>query len=78
MKGKGVMTYTDGTKLSCYWGHDTKGNDACNEGKGKIYFPNGDEYKGDIKNGVAKGNGVLTHTDGSIYTGGFRKGKKFG
>jgi hypothetical protein len=42
------------------------------EGKGKIYYNNGETYEGDFKNDVAEGNGVFISPNGDKYKGEFK------
>ncbi|MCE9501614.1 MAG: hypothetical protein K8R21_14110 [Leptospira sp.] len=46
--------------------------------KGKIRFENGDQYEGEIKGSKPSGKGTYISTDGMIYMGGFRDGKREG
>ena len=38
-------------------------------GNGKYYFPSGESYEGECKNGKAHGKGVFRFIDGSLYDG---------
>ena len=41
-------------------------------------FQNKDKYEGEFKNDNITGKGTLACSDGSIYTGDFKEGKKHG
>ena len=47
-------------------------------GKGADYFNNGDNYRGEYKNGKPDGYGVYTWANGSTYEGYFANGLKAG
>jgi hypothetical protein len=50
-----------------------------NKGKGKINFPNGDVYEGELKDGMMHGQGTLQNNQlTSRYEGLFRNGMKHG
>ena len=54
------------------------GNCAC-EKEGTYNYPNGDYFKGTLKNDVPSGKGILYYKNGDIkYDGEFVKGKKQG
>ena len=57
--------------LSMKWeGRHTGGMvDGIRQGKGSATFPNGDVYKGDFRNGMRDGEGVLLQADGVRYEG---------
>ena len=54
--------YDDGT----YYG-DFKNNKR--EGKGIMYYNNGDKYEGDWKNDYMKGKGIMHYNNGNKYEG---------
>jgi len=58
-----------------YVGHVING---LKEGKGTLYFNNGDRYEGDFKNDNAEGKGIYYWNDGDRYEGDFRNDKKEG
>ena len=43
---------------------------------GRIYYPNGDIYEGEIQNNLFNGKGKLIHNDGTIFEGEFIDGEK--
>ena len=45
------------------------------DGKGKMFFENGDVYEGDFVFGKEHGYGVFTWADGDVYEGNFKDGK---
>ena len=45
---------------------------------GRIFFPNGDIYEGDIKNSVPHGNGMIIFKNEEIYKGDFENGEMTG
>lgn len=47
-------------------------------GKGKIFFDNGEVYQGDFKDSMINGTGSYKYEDGSIYCGEFKHGLKDG
>ena len=47
-------------------------------GKGKIEFPSGDVYEGDLVKGVMQGKGVLKYASGDVYEGDFAHGVREG
>ena len=66
MENKHVLNYKlvhDGT---VYEGEFI--NDKAN-GKGKMFFSNGDKYEGNFINNIASGYGKYTKVDGSYYEG---------
>ena len=46
------------------------------EGKGIIYFNNGNRYEGKYKNVKAEGKRILYYKNGNKYEGEFKMGKK--
>ena len=48
------------------------------EGKGIIYYGNGNRYEGEWKNGKYEGKGIASWNDGDRYEGDFRNGKTEG
>ena len=48
------------------------------EGKGIIYFNNGDRYEGDFRNGKSEGKGIYYYNTGDKYEGDFRNDKREG
>ena len=46
--------------------------------KETINYPNGDIYKGEIKDGKKHGQGTLTKDDGSKYVGEWKNGETHG
>ena len=48
------------------------------EGRGEMYFDNGDIYKGEFKNGKCDGKGVAYYNNGDRYEGDFKNNKKDG
>jgi len=68
--GEGVYT-SCGVKLIGVW------KDNHLNGKGKMACQNF-EYDGEFVNSVRNGYGIETHTDGTIYKGYFKNGKKHG
>ena len=48
------------------------------EGKGTVYFNDGDRYEGDFKNDKAEGKGIEYYNNGDIYEGDFRNEKREG
>lgn len=44
------------------------------DGRGKKYWPNGNSYAGDYKNGKPHGTGAYRWANGSTYTGAFQNG----
>jgi hypothetical protein len=44
----------------------------------KIFYNDGSEYKGDVKNEKPHGYGVMTYNDGSTYVGEWSEGKRHG
>lgn len=47
-------------------------------GKGKITFPNGDVYEGELDQGELMNQGTMTYADGSVYKGGWHLDQKHG
>ena len=45
---------------------------------GRIFFPNGNIYEGDIRNSVPHGNGMIIFTNQEIYKGDFENGEMTG
>lgn len=45
---------------------------------GRIYFPNGDIYEGNIENSTFEGKGTLYFADGVVYKGDFKAGERSG
>ncbi|MFW6368423.1 MAG: MORN repeat-containing protein [Spirochaetota bacterium] len=64
------LTFPDGRK---YIGEYRHGN---RQGYGTMYFPDGDVFEGNWKNDLPHGAGTITHTDGSVERGEWKKGKK--
>lgn len=50
----------------------------CQSGQGTYIYPEGDQYKGDFKNGVRSGYGTLDYKNGDVYVGPFKDDKKYG
>ena len=48
------------------------------EGKGILYFQNGDKYEGEFKNDKMDGKGVLYYANGEKFKGKFKEDKKIG
>ena len=48
------------------------------DGKGIFTWNDGNEYKGEWKNGLKDGKGVFKYSNGSIYEGKFKQDKKAG
>ena len=48
------------------------------EGKGIMYWSNGDRYDGDWKNDTKDGKGIYYWNDGDIFEGDFKNGKSEG
>jgi hypothetical protein len=48
------------------------------EGKGILYFNNGNKYDGEFKNGLREGKGILYYKNGDIYNGEFKNNKRNG
>lgn len=48
------------------------------DGQGCFYFSNGDQYSGDVVNGVKKGYGKYTYNDGAFYIGNWNDNQKQG
>ena len=46
------------------------------EGKGIMYFNDGERYEGDFKNDKKEGKGIYYYNDGDIYEGDYKNGKK--
>ena len=46
--------------------------------KERIYYNNGNRYKGDIINGKREGKGIIYYIDGDIYEGEWKNGKREG
>jgi hypothetical protein len=47
-------------------------------GKGKQVWPDGVEYEGDWRNGMAEGEGVFNHANGDVYTGELYRDRAYG
>ena len=45
--------------------------------QGNFTFPNGANYKGELKDGIPNGQGTSTFPDGGKYVGGFKDGKRW-
>ena len=48
------------------------------EGKGTMYWTNGDRYEGEWKNGLKEGRGIMYWNNGNRYEGDFRNGGQEG
>lgn len=48
------------------------------QGRGRLYFPNGDYYEGEVKNGVAHGIGMSIDALGNQYIGEWKNNRKNG
>ena len=83
--GKSIMYYNepniDQMHMTIKYEGDYKNNKM--EGKGILFFENGDKYEGEFLKDKFNGKGVYTWNDGNIYEGGFKddfkegKGKLF-
>ena len=70
--GKGIYEYCD-----CYY--IGQFNNNLREGKGIIYYPNGNiVYEGDFVNDQFHGNGIFCWVEGEYYIGQFQNGKNNG
>ena len=70
--GKGIYEYCD-----CYY--IGQFNNNLREGKGIIYYPNGNiVYEGDFVNDQFHGNGIFCWVEGEYYIGQFQNGKNYG
>jgi len=63
---------------NCFWkdpSHEYKGeiNMQVYHGPCTIKYPNGDKFKGHMKNGNIEGHGVLNYGNGDVYEGEFKK-----
>ena len=45
---------------------------------GRIFFPNGDIYEGEMKNSLPDGKGKISYSNGEIYEGDFKQGEMTG
>jgi len=70
--GRGICTYSDGSKYEGYWRNDKR------NGKGRLIYNNGDVYEGDWINDKAEGYGVFTYLDDSQYKGEWKDNVKHG
>ena len=59
-----TIDYPDG----CRYVGDVSAN-GVRHGRGTLYFPNGDKYKGDYKDNEKEGRGAYYFADGSKYKG---------
>ena len=48
------------------------------EGKGIVYYNDGNRYEGDFRNGKREGKGIEYYNNGDRYEGDFRNGKREG
>ena len=48
------------------------------EGKGILYFNNGNKYDGEFKNGLREGKGILYYNNGDKYEGYWKNDEKEG
>ncbi len=65
-----LLSYSDGEVTITY--------DNCCNGEGKIIFPSGKSYEGQLKDGKPNGEGKVTYQNGSKYKGQFKDGKPNG
>ena len=68
------IRYNDGSRLR-YVGQVVNG---LREGKGILYWNDGDRYEGEWRNDRAEGKGIYYHHDGNRYECDFRNGLKEG
>jgi hypothetical protein len=68
----------DGIFVSAEQEDDPARSDNSSLEEGIYTFPDGREYKGELKDGVPHGSGIETWTTGSQYDGEFRNGKRHG
>ena len=66
-----VIKFSNGT----YEGEIKNGK---REGKGIMYYNDGNRYEGEFKNGQREGKGIMYYKDGDRYEGEFKNGKKHG
>jgi len=70
--GRGICTYSDGSKYEGYWKNDERG------GKGRLIYNNGEVYEGDWVNDKCEGYGIYIHSDDSQYKGEWKNNVKHG
>ena len=75
--GKGVIYYD----INCQErikGYEGEFKNDQPEGKGAMYWKNGDKYEGDWKKGMSDGKGIYYHNNGDRYEGDYKKDKLSG
>jgi len=70
--GRGICTYSDGSKYEGYHKNDEK------NGKGRLIYNNGDVYEGNWVNDKCEGYGIHTYSYGSQYKGEWKNDLKHG
>ena len=64
----GVFHYKNGARLECVWKDDKPLGNGINDLRiGKFYFSNGDEYEGEMNNGIMNGKGNMINIYRSTY-----------
>jgi len=70
-------TRIDFPDKSYYEGEINKSNNLPN-GKGYLFYSNGETFFGNFKNGIKEGEGEYYYNDGTIYIGSWKNDKKNG
>ena len=67
--GQGTLTYSDGARYQGEYKNDQR------SGSGRFFFPNGDMYDGQIKNGMFHGQGTYFYLNGARNVGEWKNDK---
>jgi hypothetical protein len=75
--GKGVMTYKNHANITVYNGY-FEYTKPYGQGNAIINYKNGDEYSGNVTNGIPNGEGTMRYKNGDVYSGNVVNGERNG
>ena len=78
IKGQGTLKFTDGSYREGEWKEDYLSGFLSVSGIGKIVYPNGGIYEGELDDNKRNGYGTMTYANRSVYKGEWSYDKQHG